>query len=263
MTPKNPFADPEHPIDYNIRGKDVKEPQKSEPKKVPVSPAPNQIRTDFSLEELADSYRITGVRYRNGIYAVDFSKSVLPEKTQDEHAEHAKQAKPDEFVAASAPLVYAICRSLYKNEERQYKKFVENARQTLEEVIGEEIFICTLSRAIYNPNGVNDVIHEYKQKTQYTKKATLIGDENFIVLAGATEYSQALLDTTDEVVQINEVFKWVTKENSYARRFKSQPTKKAEQVVALGVYDGDGISKFEICADDLTDEKLSAFGVRV
>ncbi len=44
MTPKNPFEDPEHPIDYNIRGKDVKEPANAEKEK-PETPLQNRIVT--------------------------------------------------------------------------------------------------------------------------------------------------------------------------------------------------------------------------
>ncbi len=53
MTPKNPFADPEHPIDYNIRGKDV--PEQKGPI-VPETPKQNRIITasykDIEFEPL-------------------------------------------------------------------------------------------------------------------------------------------------------------------------------------------------------------------
>jgi hypothetical protein len=229
-------------------------------KPVPPQPDAGSGSSVFSIKELDDCYRITGVQY--GLGAYDFAKTTLPSKTPEQHAEHAKKAKPDEFVPASAPPVYAICKTLYNNRNGVQKELVKKARKTLEEIIGpEKPWINTLSRAKYNPAGKDKFLHNYKQKNEYPKDATLVGPGGLITKpeTQAQEYAQALLDTTDTVEQINTVFKWITTKDSYAYRINNKLEMEEEWVVVLGV---NIYGRFNLIAGNYFDFDRPAFGVR-
>ena len=229
--------------------------------RMPAEP-PKTGNVVFGIAEFSDGYSVSGINYR-GINSCDFAKATLPSRTQDQHAEHARQAKPDEFRASSAPLVYAICKALYKNKDGAQKELVEKTRRTVEGIIGPgKPWIIALSRAKYNPQGLDEVVHDYKQPTQYSKNVALVGPDGFITKpeTKAEAYAQALLDTTDKPEEINAVFKWITGNDSYAYRLNATPKQAVERVVALGV--NDDVRFNLIVSVGIIDVNWPALGVR-
>ncbi len=230
-----------------------------------LKPVPAQLGAGsavFSIADLGDGYRVGGVNYHGRVGVWDFAKNALPGKTQDAYADHARSAKPDEFRASSAPLLYAICKALYKNKDGSQKALVEKAKQSIAGIIGPgKPWINTLSRAAYNPAGLDEVVHDYKQNTQYNKSITLVGPDGFITKSEtkATEYVQALLDTTDTPAEVKGIFKWITGKEAYAYRLNNKPKNKEERVVALGVNFN---VRFNLSADVSIGYDWPAFGVR-
>ncbi len=218
---------------------------------------------EFNIEELTDGYRISGIHYRTKTRTYDIAKNTLPSQTQDKHAEDALKAGPNDFIASNAPLVYAICRTLYHNRNGPKKDLVEKARETLEAIIGPiKPWINTLSRAVYNKTGQGKIIHDYKQKTKYySKQAQLVGPNEYITEPDteAEDYTHALLNTNDSMQDINKVFKWITGKESYAWRLNKNPTEKQRRAVALGVGNHDA---FDLHTNGSISGNRPALGVR-
>ena len=115
---------------------------------------------DFCIEKLVDCYRLGGIECNNNYCAADLSTTLLPAQTQEQHAEHARKARPDEFRACGAPLVYAICKVLYEHKDnKKYARVVEEAKNFLQKTF-QENWLNTLSRVQYNPRGLDKIIHE-------------------------------------------------------------------------------------------------------
>ena len=215
---------------------------------------------DFFIEAFDNYYRIGGVQCHDGPCAIDLSTELLPERTLLQHANHAKKAKPDEFRACGAPLVYAVCKVLCENKANaKYARIVEEAKNFLQKAFKEN-WLNTLSRVQYNSQGLDKVIYESKQVSKEEKLAKLVGRDGCITKpkTDAQEYCQAILGTKDDVAKINEVFKWVTGKESYAWRINSAPSSIAERVLVLGVND-DG--RFGIDTDGVIVGR-PALGVR-
>jgi len=80
MTPKNPFEDPEHPIDYNIRGKDVK------PKPIKKAPVkPKIIAPEYKIEFEKRAHRTIGSE--KSLYYFHHSLSRLRKDGFERHAQ--------------------------------------------------------------------------------------------------------------------------------------------------------------------------------
>ena len=121
---------------------------------------PNRNRSpDFSLEDKTYFYEINGIPHRNKICCIDLSKTLLPSKTQDEHAEHRLNAKSGEFCLGDMSLYHALFTALYNNRDSQsFKDQIEEARQFIKESMLEH-WLMTLTRIKYNPDGNDLVIH--------------------------------------------------------------------------------------------------------
>lgn len=186
---------------------------------------------NFSIKTFGSFYRISGIKYRGEFISCDFDKAVLRRRTQDEYASLAWAAKAAEVRIACAPLVYAICRTLYQNQDCE--NLVENARQCIENMLDSGII--TLSRAVHKDRG-SIVFHDYAQKTQYVINANLLGPDGKITdmqTDNAKEYCQAVLNTVDSVEEINAVFNWLTGRDAYASRIGSEPDLESGRVIAL------------------------------
>ena len=81
------------------REAELEKKRKPKQKVITQTASPEEIlhlSKDFSLEELTDFYRINGISYRNEIYTVDLSKTLLESRTQDQHANQRKNAGSNE-----------------------------------------------------------------------------------------------------------------------------------------------------------------------
>jgi hypothetical protein len=221
----------------------------------------------FSITKTDKYFCITGIPLENTNFAYDFDRKYDPSiaRTQKEWGKLKDQVRPKgEFYAGTAPEYYAILKTLHENRNTaQFKSIIEEARTYLQDVLKQQNpYILTLSRAKYNPAGLDEIVHDFGTKEeQPPKPAKLTGPNGYITdkKTKAQEYCQAILDTTDTVEQISEVFKWVTGKETYAWRI-SQPQNQQDRVVALGVNNvGDG---FDVNSNDGIDGSRPALGVR-
>jgi len=189
---------------------------------------------DFSLEDMSTFYEIKGVHYNNGICRVNLSKTLLPSRTQEEHAEHRMNAKPNEFYLADMSLYHSLFTELFNNKDNSYKPQIEDARQFIKKSMLEH-WLTTLTRVQYNPNGNDLIIHDYNQKDRREDNLnTFIGPNGEITkISNAEKPLQLLLNTDQNVNEINSVYNWITDFNAYLWRLSSRPEKTDERVARL------------------------------
>ena len=208
---------------------------------IPSPPGSISGNSNFSLENLIDSYRITGVQYKNGIYAFDLYKELLPSRTQNQHAEHRKQVmanNTNEPYTPTFPELNAFLTTLFQNKDNtQYKDQIEQVRQFIKDSALKN-WLMTLTRVQYNPQNKKDIVtHNYKQQDQYTIELdSFIGTDGFILNPDTTNVLipvQALLDTRQSLQEINQVYRWLTDVDAYMWRLNSTPNKSTEAVAGL------------------------------
>jgi hypothetical protein len=162
----------------------------------------------------------------------------LPNQTYEEHLNHAIATKDTEFRASEAPLVYAICKTLHQNKDGKQKDLVEKARKTLEGIIGPgKPLIATLSQAIYHTTGGGAFIHYHNHLEKYTNlPAEMTGPDGFITDPGieVNDYVHNLLHTFDSMHAINNIFKWITGQETDVIRLNKDPATIEIYAVALG-----------------------------
>ncbi len=219
----------------------------------------------FSITKTDKHFCITGIPLENKTHTYDFDRKYDPgiTHTQEEWGKLKDKALPKgEFYAGTAPEYYAILKALHKSKNNaQFKLIIEEARTYLQDVLKQQNpYIITLSRAKYNPAGLDEIVHDFGTKEeQPPKPAKLAGPNGYITdkKTKAQDFAQAVLGTTDTVEQINEVFKWVTGKETYSWRI-SQPQNQQDRVVALGV----GSNVFDIVTSDGISNDGPALGVR-
>ncbi|MBI2507535.1 hypothetical protein HYV89_01135 [Candidatus Woesearchaeota archaeon] len=200
----------------------------------------------FSLEDLTDSYRISGINYQNGIYQVDLSKSLLEAKTQDEHAQAAIESKKTNgFFFHSYPLFHSIASALEQNRNNpRFKEKIEEVRLFIKDAALKN-WLTTSTRIIYNPKNEKDIVmHNYKQPEQYLLELdSFIGNDCFITSKDAVNVEsplKCLLDTSQSIQEINSVYKWLTDVNAYLYRVNSDRQEKDERVARF-YAESDGV----------------------
>ncbi len=215
--------------------------------------------SDFSLEDKTDHLLMNGLSYRNKIYPVDISKTLLPLGTQDEHAQRRKEALTNNsFYTPDYPLFHSIINTLYQNREGSFKDQIEQARIFLSNLI-EGKWLMTLTRIRYTPNGQDLIMHNYRQDDQYETPSDFVGSDGDITTANNAQAPlQALLSTQQSPQEIAQVYNWFRGKPSYLWRLKSRP-KSADERVAGFFADSDR-SDFDCrWVHGLSD---SSFGVR-
>ena len=237
---------------------------KTKPKKnTPVSDPITPGNENFSLEDLADRYRISGVSYRNKICQVDIGKTLLPPGTQEEYAQRriAALTSDNDLYAPSFPLLHAPIAALYQNKDGSFKDQIEEARAFLAGLISNK-WITTLTRIKYMPAGQGQdiVIHNYKQPDSYEIQVNFIGPDGIITDTANTEKPlQALLDTKQTLSEIDEVYKWFRNLDSYIWRVDTKPERIDERVARFDAdSDGSGFG----CGWRVGDGSCSSLGVR-
>ena len=197
-------------------------------------------RKAFSIEDLADFWKISGISLRDEAYAVNLSKTLSPSKTQDEHAEQRILAeKAHDFYTPSFPELYAIISCLEQNKDNpQYQNEIEQARSFIKDSVIKH-WLMTLTRVHYNPQGEDIVIHNYKQPSQYELPVHFIGPDGAILSANHAEKPmQALLDTNQSLQEVNEAFRWLMDVDAYLWRLNSKPQQTDERVAWLSADSG-------------------------
>jgi hypothetical protein len=166
---------------------------------------------DFSIEELAGFWRINGVEYKNEIYQVDVSKTLLPSGIPKEHAQRRKEALTNGgFYAPDYPLLHGVMNALCQNREGSFNGKIEEARTSLSDLVNDK-WLMTLTGIRYAPHGQDLVIHNYGQYDKYGVFSNVVGPDGDIqepeTNAGAA--LQALLGTQQSPQEINQVYRWL------------------------------------------------------
>ena len=259
----NPFANPEYPIREGLKIKDVKA-DASQPVKKPVSDEkPVIATTSFSLEDIADCYRFSGVNLRGGVYTVDLAKKLLENgarKTQEKWIEYSQKAvKQNGFVVGSAPLYHSLARILCKNKDSVDKMLVDKVKGFLQKTF-VETFTMTLSRISYLPKQDDVVKHNIGLADEYSLSGELVGANGYILETAGSSEACELVIKDENLQRVNDVYKWLTGKDTYLWRLNEKPVKLTERVVALGVCYND---RFYLDADGYIDLNWPALGVRV
>jgi hypothetical protein len=173
------------------------------------------VPSEFFIELRPDYFRIGGIRYRDEDCVYELSDKLLEIKTQAEHLNHASNAKPDEFRACPAPLIYAICKTLYEKKDGQYKPVVYFAREALQSLFQHTL--TTLSQAVYTIDMLDMAVHFHEKSTERIP-SSLVGPDGKIIIPArrAIDYVRDLLGayapdrTPDTMDEVNGVFEWIT-----------------------------------------------------
>ena len=214
----------------------------------------------FSLEDLADSWRIHGISYRNEVNLVDVSKTLLPPGTQDEHAQGRKEALVNgSFYAPDFPLFHRAIDALYQNREGPFKDQIEAAKTSLSSMVNGK-WLTMLTRIRYASSGQDSVIHNYKQDDRYETPSDFVGPDGLITKqeTNAGTALQALLDTQQSPQEINTVYRWFRGTDAYLWRLNSRPASVDERVAR---FEADAGRAYLLGGRD-PQNSLSALGVR-
>ena len=206
----------------------------------PSTHSPISQSAVFSLEDLTGFWRINRVSYRNGIYQVEVSKTLIPSGTQAQHAQRRKEALThDSFYTPDFPLFHGIIDTLHQNREGPCKDKIGAARKYLSDLVNGK-WLMTLTRIRYAPNGQDLVIHAYGQDDTYETPSNFVGPDGFIAKpetnAGAAP--QALLGTQQSLQEINHVYRWFRNTDAYIWRINSIPKSVDERVARFNAGSG-------------------------
>ena len=208
-----------------------------------------------SVHDSDDFWTINNVSYRNGVYQVDFSKSLIGsgnEKKQDDWADYSEQArKRNGFYTGDMPLHHAIFASLYSQRDSPQS---EEARKFIQKSM-REYFMTTLTRILYQPKGKDKIIHDYKTSDEHSLEENISGPDREIKNSDSPAL-KALLGT-DDIQKISEIYKWLNQTPTCLWRIK-KPSDVEERIA---VFIADSIRVYLNC-NRYPDVLDRSFGVR-
>ena len=224
--------------------------ESQKPKKKSLNPSQSLVA------DVSDFWRINNVEYRNGIYAVDLAKALLDNessKTQDVWVQYSIEAQQrGDFYVGNMQLYHALFSAL----SRANSKDAEEAKEFIKKQMRDK-WLMTLTRVKYNPNGDDEVIHNYGTNDSYVSKGNIVGKDEFISQSADKSYLESLLGT-DNVQEINKVYQWLNGTDAYIFRVNSKP-KQADERIAGFVAGSGGVGLD--CIGDPRDSD-PALGVR-
>ncbi len=198
---------------------------------------PGQHTDKFSLETLADRWKLRGVKGIEGY--VELGNALLDNgntRTQNQWADYTiKARKKNELGTPSYDTCWSIFETLYDNREGKHKDEIEKIRGFLEGAFKR--YLVTLTRVRYTPNQNDAVIHDYGMSEQREIKVETVGPDEYVKDSTRKEIYKALLGT-DDTAKIDEVFKWITGKNIYLYRVNSEPKNVDERVAWFGAGSG-------------------------
>jgi hypothetical protein len=221
------------------------------------------IENTFKIEEFEDFYRISGVFCENNYLTFDFSKNLLPERSQEQHADHARDSKNEKFTAQSAPVYHSLFEIVYKNREGEYKETIERFRKFLEESFENDLLL-TLTKIFYNQKGKDIVVHNVGQEEELIEEYIADIDELLEDMSQKNKPLEAIFKN-NKTKEINDIYKWITGVDTELRRMKI-PKEREERSVSLGrdlyVFVIDA-NFFGIKINNVKYDKKHAFGVKL
>jgi hypothetical protein len=201
----------------------------------------------FSIEELKDRYRLNNIEYHDGIYVVDWSKSLLDNGQKHVQEEWVQTTDRTEWKLPNSRLVHACLTALYKsrNEPDQtglVQKMIENIFMP----DFKENYLLTSTRVAYKPTGEDVVTHDIDQLTEIQIKTKMAGSARRIDAdSGSQEAIYAILGTRN-LTEVNQVYEWAS-----GSRPSLQTVLEAEDyslgAVVLGLSHAGQV--FSICCD--------------
>ncbi|MEK6917805.1 MAG: hypothetical protein AABW51_02550 [Nanoarchaeota archaeon] len=188
-----------------------------------------KVRISYVLNE--NYFVVPGVSYKGETGTWNVFENLTGQVTQDELVEYSeKEKQKGNPYLMDLPLHFAVFLAAYKlrngQDAKRLRAFLQNSLRR---------HLHTLTRIAYNPDGIDEAMHNYGTSEQYSLKGTIIGPDQWIKDMEDKKTLEILLSTED-VVQINNVFKWISKKNGYICRV-NLPTKEDEEAVRL--YAGD------------------------
>ena len=216
------------------------------------------VSGEFSINNNPNFWAVTGVNYRDGIYHVDLQKELLDNgdsKTQDQWSEYSKT---NEFKLGDFPLYHSLFQALYQNRDSSNKHLVEQAKQFIKEKMFKN-WLMTLTRIKYMPSPNKDiVIHNYKMPDQYNVSDDFVGPDEWVKKLKEKNTFKALLGS-DNLQEINNIYKWITEKDAHIWRVNSKLEKQKERVAGFVAFSGRALLS---CAWDPRGS-YSGLGVRI
>ena len=187
------------------------------------------IKTNVNIHSIDDYWRIEGVNYKGKIKTINLAQQLLPNMTQDKHAEYREQAiSKGEFYTGDMPLYHAVFTALFNQKDKPES---EQARQFIKKSMRKK-WLMTLTRIAYQPRGKDKIIHNYNTKDEYSLEENIVGEDKFIEDADRSAL-KALLGT-DNIQEIKNIYNWINETDTYIWRINSKPNKVDERVARFG-----------------------------
>jgi len=204
--------------------------------KKPEGKTSEEKKDEQEISEISsekDYWTISGVNYRNQTCEVNLLKTLLDNgtaRTQDEWAEYSRQAKQkNDFYVGDFPLYHALFRAMYNARNSDE---TEQARAFLKKQF-EEKWLTSLTRIKYMPQGKDIIIHNYGLKDKIEIPENFIGKDEWVKDSSTSEIYNSLLGSNN-IQEINEVYKWIANVPAYLWRVNSKPNSIDERVARFG-----------------------------
>src|SRR3989344_4184184 len=182
----------------------------------------------LGIKSTEDYWQIPGVEYRGETSMYDLSKTPLPSKTQEEHANQRKIAmQNNDFYLADMPLDHAIFTAACKQPNSKQK---EEIRRFIQEQIRSK-YPMTLTRIAFSPRGKDKIIHNFGTNEQYNLEEDIVGPDREIKSEDRNALN-ALLGT-DNIHEINEVYNWINNTPTSIWRVNQKPEQIEERVAGF------------------------------
>jgi hypothetical protein len=190
-----------------------------------------------NLQSNSGFWTIENVPYRNQLLQVDLLKELLDNgnaKTQDKWSKYSKMAKRSgDFYVGDFPLYHSLFASLYNLKD---KSNIEEIRSFLQKQFKEK-WLTTLTKIKYNPKGNDEIIHNYNLADEYSFHDSFIGPDEYVKDSNNKTNYKSLLGS-DNLQEINSVYKWITEKDAYLWRINSKPKTLDERVARFDALSG-------------------------
>jgi len=228
-------------------------------------PATRSKSSEFTLETIADGWRIGGVLLYPGEYVtVDFADKLLEKgemKRHDQWVAYTKSAQESGgFGVTSAPFYHSIFSTLYAHRnDVEYKDNIKQIQTFLQKVLRPRTLV-TLSSVIYNPQGKDFIKHSAGIfSVNYGIKETICGQDGYIksIESSANVCNALLVDNNPGM--IHAVYQWITERDTYLARLEQKPELQEKRVISFGM---DPDNNFTLYAIGDLQVARPALGVR-
>ena len=96
----------------------------------------------------------------------------------------------------------------------------------------------TSTRINYSASGLDEIIHDYGQESQYSLEADIVGPNWYVNAQSGLDGSIEALLGISNLADVENVFKWISEKKPFLWRSNAKPNKKDVRALVLGVGDG-------------------------